>query len=102
MSWEAVVKIPFIDSKVLLETLETVLSDTNMERMLTNGEKRRNVEGEVKLYRPQTARGRKSTATQNNEEAPSASSKENKSSRPENTHRVFDPQRRATAKKRAT
>jgi 5'-3' exonuclease len=52
MSWEAGAKVPFVDSKVLLETFGTVFNDTNMERMLINGEKRRNVEGEVKFYRP--------------------------------------------------
>ena len=51
-SWEAVVKIPFIDAKVLLETLDSVLNDTDEERMLSNGEKRRNMEGEVKVYSP--------------------------------------------------
>jgi len=50
MSWEAVVKIPFINSKVLLETMGAVLNDTNVERMLTNGEKRRNMEGEIHYY----------------------------------------------------
>jgi 5'-3' exonuclease len=102
MSWEAVVKIPFIDSKILLETLDSVLNDSNIERMLTSGEKRRNVEGEVKLYTPQSVAGRTSTVSRDNEGATSTSDKVKKSSRPENTKRVYDAPRNASAKKRAS
>lgn len=102
MSWEAVVKIPFIDSKVLIETLEAVLNDTNIERMLTNGEKRRNVEGEVKLYTPQSEAGRENKEARDKGAAAFAAAEKMKKIRSGNVKRVPGPPRSATTNKRVT
>jgi 5'-3' exoribonuclease 1 len=52
-AWEAVVKIPFIDADVLLETVEQVLEkDKEGGRLLTPGERRRNARGKHHLYVP--------------------------------------------------
>jgi 5'-3' exoribonuclease 1 len=54
-SWEAVVKIPFIDAKSLLETVDAVLEDTDEDRMLTTFEKRRNLMGQIHNFTPPNA-----------------------------------------------
>lgn len=61
-SWEAVVKVPFINSDTLLEVLNTILEkdesstngdgDVNGKSLLTNGERRRNVRGTSHEYVP--------------------------------------------------
>jgi hypothetical protein len=54
-AWEAIVQIPFIESEILLDTLNTVIDkDTKAEseedRLLTNGERLRNQRGKSHLF----------------------------------------------------
>lgn len=54
-AWEAIVQIPFIESEILLDTLNTVIDkDTKAEseedRLLTNGERLRNLRGKSHLF----------------------------------------------------
>ena len=51
-SWEAVVKIPFIDGNALLEVVDSVLEDSSEGRKLSEFEKRRNSQGKVHTYVP--------------------------------------------------
>jgi 5'-3' exoribonuclease 1 len=52
-SWEAVVKIPFIDADLLLETVEQVLGrDEAGETLLSPSERRRNQRGTTHIYIP--------------------------------------------------
>lgn len=53
--WEAIVKIPFIDSEILLDSLNEVLSKdeaatSDDERLLSNSERLRNVPGNSHLF----------------------------------------------------
>ncbi|KAG7366394.1 XRN 5'-3' exonuclease [Nitzschia inconspicua] len=53
-SWEAVVKIPFIDADLLLETVEQVLEKDDAEgALLSPSERRRNQRGKTHIYLPE-------------------------------------------------
>jgi len=55
-SWEAVVKVPFINANSLLDVLNTIVdsdnADENGKSLLTNAERRRNVRGKSHEYVP--------------------------------------------------
>ena len=52
-SWEAVVKIPFIEADLLLDTVNRVIeADGAGENLLTSAERRRNEPGESHLFIP--------------------------------------------------
>jgi 5'-3' exoribonuclease 1 len=53
-SWEAVVKIPFIDGDVLLDVVNSIMDGDKegVMEVLSAAEKRRNVRGESRLFVP--------------------------------------------------
>jgi 5'-3' exoribonuclease 1 len=52
-SWEAIVQIPFIDSGILLGTVDQIINaDTDGSELLTNAERRRNLLGKDHLFIP--------------------------------------------------
>ena len=56
-SWEAIVKIPFIDGDVLLDVVNSVIESG--EDVLTNSERRRNVRGKSACFVPEREDGGK-------------------------------------------
>lgn len=52
-SWEAIVQIPFIESKLLLDTVNQVIdADDNGKELFTNAERRRNLPGKDHTFVP--------------------------------------------------
>jgi 5'-3' exoribonuclease 1 len=53
MSWEALVLIPFIDSRLLLDTVNQVIkADDDGKELFTNAERRRNIRGKEHAFIP--------------------------------------------------
>ena len=53
-AWEAIVKIPFIDGELLLNTVEQILEkDVEDKKILSPSERRRNRPGKVHYFRPE-------------------------------------------------
>lgn len=53
-SWEAITQIPFIESDILLETVEKVLEgDKEGEPLLSPSERRRNQRGKIHIFTPE-------------------------------------------------
>ena len=51
-SWEAVVKVPFIDGELLLDTVEKILAVDAEKDLLSTAERRRNQPGKVHVFVP--------------------------------------------------
>ena len=52
-AWEAIVQIPFIDSELLLNTVDQILEYDEKEGLLTNAERRRNKPGKIHYFKPE-------------------------------------------------
>lgn len=53
-AWEAIVKIPFIDGELLLNTVEQILEkDEEEKKLLSPSERRRNRPGKIHYFRPE-------------------------------------------------
>ncbi len=52
-AWEAIVQVPFIDGKLLLNTVEQILEKDEEKKLLSPSERRRNRPGKVHYFRPE-------------------------------------------------